>query len=571
LLLLALPPRQPRGGPQILFGGVILDTVISWKRLALGALLLGIATATLVPFVSRGTRGVRLIAEAPRAASRRFEPRQSAALFVGVRDFASVVPVSFAVDDAVDLAYAFALQRHVRLVPPSRVVLLLAGRPVKDESRRRLRVLRDAGADVRANADAAGILAALREQTALAGQDGILIVSLATHGFLRDGNGYILGRSSLVGDPATMLSDAEIFETIAKSSAQRSLVFVDACRERLTTGTRSVLAGAMSAAPLMRRLNGTRGQAVFYAAAPGQWAYDDPVGRNGVFTEAVIDGIKCGAPQARNIVTAEKLAGHVERYVKEWIRKHRDPNVGSATQASLDGEARNMALAQCGGSSFGPDRAAPAGTTVRAFSDKEGLLWQRDVGTAVKRAEAVDLDADGWREVVFATHDALFAFDDVGVRLWSVHEPMKLTAFTTGDLRRKHTNQIVALWNAAHAARLAVYDAEGKVLGAFDSDRRLDLVAIVRPTNRHNPKIVATSGNVVLVFDPKKLEKPLWAGRVANRADPIASLDVADADGDGKSDIALTTSGGGKLFVDVNGHVIGSRSGVQFERIRRLR
>jgi len=560
------------GHPQNFSSGVILITVIPWKRLGLGALLLGIATATVVPFVSHGTRGVRLIAEEPRGASGQFDARQSAALFVGVRDFTSVETVNFAVDDAVDLAYAFALQRHVRLVPPSRIVLVLAGHPVKAESRERLHKLREAGADVRANADAAAIRAALREQTALAGQDGILIVSLATHGFLRDGNGYILGKSSLVGDPATMLSDAEIFETIAKSAAQRSLVFVDACRERLTTGTRSVLASAMTAAPLVRRLNNTRGQAVFYAAAPGQWAYDDPVGRNGVFTEAVIDGIKCGAPLTRNIVTAEKLAGHVEKYVRGWIREHRDPNIGSATQASLDGEARNMPLAQCGGpSDFGPDRAVAAATTVRAFSTTKGLLWQRDVGAPVTRAETVDLDADGWREVVFATRDTLFAFDDVGVRLWSVHEPMTLTAFITGDLRRKHTNQVVALWNAARTGRLAVYDAEGRVLGAYDAGRRLDLVTIVRPTNRHNPKIVATSGDVVLVFDPKKLEKPLWAGHVANRSDPIASLDVADADGDGKNDIALTTSGGAKLFLDVTGHVIGSRSGVRFERIRRLR
>jgi len=555
--------------PQIFSLGVTLNYVTPWKRLALGAVLLAIATATVVPLVYRGARGVRLASESPGGASRRFEWKQSAALFVGVREFSSVDAVPFAVDDAVDLAYAFALQRHVRLVPPNRVLLVLAGNPVKPESRKRLRALRDAGADVRSSAEIAEIRAALREQTALAGRDGILIVSLATHGFLRDGEGYILGTSSLVRDPATMLSDAEIFETIASSAAQRSLVFVDACRERLTTGTRSVLASAMSAAPLVRRLNNTRGQAVFYAAAPGQWAYDDPVARNGVFTEAVIDGIKCGAPQTRKIVTAEKLAGYVERYVKEWIRKNRDPNIGSATQASLDGEARNMALAQCSGSIFGPDRASPAGTTVQAFSDKEGLLWQRDAGVPVTHAEAVDLDADGWREVVFATSDTIAALDDKGDRLWSAHEPMTLTTFVTGDLYRKHTKQVVALWNGERTARLAVYDAEGKLLGAFDSDRRLDQVTIARPTSRHNPKIVVTSGNVILVFDPKKLGKPLWVGRVSPRAEPIAALDVVDADGDGKSDIAVTTDSGAKLFVDVDGHLIRAQSGLRFERITR--
>ena len=73
-----------------------------------------------------------------------------------------------------------------------------------------------------------------------------------------------------------MLATTDIFETIASSAAQRSLVFIDACRERMAAGTRTVLANAMTAAPLARRLSHTRGQAVFYAAAAGQWAYDDP-------------------------------------------------------------------------------------------------------------------------------------------------------------------------------------------------------------------------------------------------------------------------------------------------------
>ena len=537
-------------------------------------MLLAIATATVVPLVYRGTRGVRLASEPPRSASTRFDWKQSAALFVGVREFSSVDAVPFAVDDAVDLAYAFALQRHVRLVPPRRVVLALSGRPVKPESRERLRALRDAGADVRSTVDVAGIRAALREQTALAGHDGMVIVSLATHGFLRDGNGYVLGKSSVVGDLSTMLSDAEIFETIALSAAQRSLVFIDACRERLTTGTRSVAASAMTAAPLMRHLNNTRGQAVFYAAAPGQWAYDDPVGHNGVFTEAVIDGIKCGAPKARNIVTAEKLAGHVEHYVKTWIRKNRDPNVGSATQASLDGEARNMALAQCGGGPVcGPDRAAANATTVQAFSKQSGLLWQRDIGVPVARAEAVDLDADGWNEVVYGTADTVAALDDRGNPLWSVREPMALAAFVAGDLLRQHTSEVVALWNGARGSRLAIYDAEGKTLATFDTEQPLERVAIVRATMRHAPKIVVTSGNTVLEFDPKKLSagKPRWAGRVTPRRDAIAALDVVDADGDGTSVIALTTASGARLFVDVDGDVIRAQSGLRFERIKRAR
>jgi hypothetical protein len=550
--------------------------VKSWKPLALGVLILGTTTATVVPSDMRNARSVRTLIEAPRSASTRFDRRQSAALFVGVRHFTSdsVQEVPYAVDDAVDLAYVFALERRVSLVPPRRVVLALSGRPIKKESRDRLRVLQDAGADVRFRAGAGDIRAALREQAALAGRDGMLIVSIATHGFLHEGSGYILGASSVVRNRATMLSTADMFEVIASSAAQRSLVFVDACRERMVSGTRAALANPTSAAPLVRRLGHTRGQAVFYAAAAGQWAYDDAEARNGVFTKAVIEGIDCGAAKVRGVVTAETLAGYVERNVHTWIHDNRDPNVGSATQASMDGEARNMPLAQCWAFApgSGPARVTAGGTTIRALSEKNEPLWQRDAGGVVTHAEAVDLDADGRREVVFATRDAVAALDATGNPLWSAQEAMKVTAFITGDLFRQHTNEVIALWSDEHskASRLVVYGPDGSRLGAFDSNRRLDRVTIGRPTNRHAPRIIATSGNILLVFDPKKLAagKPLWAGRVSPRAaGAIASIEIVDCGGDGKNDIALTTASGAKVCIDFTGHAIRAHSTARFERL----
>ena len=156
--------------PQTPADGVILIVMRSWKRLALGVVLLGIATATVVPFARRGARSVRLLIDAPRSVSKSFDRRQSAALFVGVSRFTSdsIDEVQYAADDAVDLAYVFALERRVSLVLPRRVVLMLAGRPAKPQSRDRLRALRDAGVDVRSRASADDIRAALRDQAALA-------------------------------------------------------------------------------------------------------------------------------------------------------------------------------------------------------------------------------------------------------------------------------------------------------------------------------------------------------------------------------------------------------------------
>lgn len=543
----------------------------SWKPLALGAVLLGVAAATVVvPFTLRGTRSVRMLMDTPGSASTRFDRKQSAALFVGVSRFTSdsLEEVPFAVDDAVDLAYVFAFERRVSLVPPRRVMLVLSGRPVKPESRDHLRALRDAGIEVRHRADTADILGALREQAALAGRDGMLIVSVATHGFLRDGNGYVLGAESIVRDPATMLSTAEVFETIASSPAQRSLVFVDACRERMMKGRRSVLANAVSAAPPLERRRGrTRGQAVFYAAAAGESAYDDSAARNGVFTKAVIEGIQCGAAKPGGFVTAETLAGFVERNVRAWIHDNRDPNVGSATQSSIDGEVRNMPLSQCWGATPVPLRVTASGSTIRAFSEKNEQLWQHDADGVVTRVAALDLDADGRREVVFATHDTICALDDSGKPLWSAREAMKLTTFVAGDLFRQHTNEVVALWNGDHASCLAVYDSAGARIGSFDDGHRIEHVAVGRPAKTHATRIIATSGNIVFVFSAKKLAagKPLWTGRLSGT---ITSLQIVDADGDGKSDIALTTASGAKIFIDFRGHPIGSRSSARFKRLR---
>src|ERR1700686_2757436 len=73
-----------------------------------------------------------------------FDPAQSAALFVGVRDFTydeTVTEVRYAVDDAVDLAYVLAIGGKPHLVEPGRVILALSGDPQKPRSQQKLEAL----------------------------------------------------------------------------------------------------------------------------------------------------------------------------------------------------------------------------------------------------------------------------------------------------------------------------------------------------------------------------------------------------------------------------------------------
>ena len=116
-----------------------------------------------------------------------FDPAESAGLFVGIGEFSDenqFTEIPFAVDDAVDLAYVFALD--LRLVAPENVVLALSGDTQKPESRQRLEQLREAGARIE-TATQADIYEHVSEQGARSGEQGIYIVAVATHGFNEGG------------------------------------------------------------------------------------------------------------------------------------------------------------------------------------------------------------------------------------------------------------------------------------------------------------------------------------------------------------------------------------------------
>lgn len=341
-----------------------------WKAIAFTTVVVSAATAAvLAPRQSTPARSIRVLpvqkTNAP--SSSRFDRTQSAALFVGVRRFTKdhTLDVPYAVDDAVDLAYTFALDPHVSLVPADRVVLALSGTPQKEESQRRLDELQKAGAEVE-HADPSDILLLLQQQAAAAGQDGIFILSISSHGFVWEGTPYILGSTSLFRYPDTALSTTRLFDIVATSTARRSLLFIDACRERIAAEVRAAGPDPRTAAPIVDRMTQIEGQVVFYAAAPGRYAYDDPKNGNGVFTRAVLEGLHCNAA-SNGVVTVDTLRRYVEREVRQWIRAHRDPSIGAAIQVSMEGDTDDMPLAVCSPQDFNDAVAGRAANTSRPF------------------------------------------------------------------------------------------------------------------------------------------------------------------------------------------------------------
>jgi hypothetical protein len=280
----------------------------------------------------------------------KIDPMSSAALFVGVRDFThdhSIEPVKYAVDDAVDLAYEVALDRLQPLVDPRRVVLALSGEPQKPKTREKLRKLIAAGTR-RDEAGMSDILVDLAAQSRVVGPGGILIIGIATHGLSEDGTQYLLTARSLLEYHETMLNEARILDVAAGNGAPRSLILVDACRERVTSGRRSGDVDPRSIASFERTMRRVSGQVVISAAAAGGYAYDDDGRLNGVFTATVVDGLHCAAGRDRNgLVTVDTLYSYVSKNVLAWVHENKNSQATTATRIMADGESKRMPLSIC--------------------------------------------------------------------------------------------------------------------------------------------------------------------------------------------------------------------------------
>jgi caspase domain-containing protein len=519
----------------------------SWKTALVALVIVGLATATFVPLVRhvRSAGPVTAIAATARA-ELRFDRHESAGLFVGVSDFndGSLAKVPFSVDDAVDLAYMFAMDRRLPLIPPQRVVLALSGAPKKKESKARLEELKAAGAK-EVKATARDILYQVKQQAAITGSAGIFILSIATHGFMHEGNEYILGESSTFRDPRTSLQTARLFDIIARSPAHRSLIFVDACRDRTLGGTRSVVG---SPAPdLDRKMKNISGQVVFYAASAGNYAYDDYVNRNGVFTKAVLDGLACNASASDRFVTVDSLHRHTEAQVKRWIVDHQKPPVDTAIQVHIDGGAGRMPLSQCW---WPPGRERLSvtfeGTRLTLKNQENQRLWEPSFPSSpILHADVADVDADGVQEIIVAHKDRLVVFNREFTQLWPSDIP-GLQTFATGDLERKHVDQVVALSDSA----ITIISRDGEITGRFTELSGLRHIAVFRQTSGHKPWIVATTGDSL--FSLTSTGALRWR-RLAPPGEEIRNLQIVSRDPELKrQDIAITTNRGTAYF-DSNG------------------
>lgn len=285
----------------------------------------------------------------------------SAGLFIGVREFEDpeLPQVQFAVDDAVDLAHLFSLE--LGLIDPVKTVVLLAGEPQKPESRQRLAALEAAGS-ARGLPSSYWIfhfIYGLGQQTA---EQGLFVASFATHGLTDQGrallavSGTLRRRAIHTGLPLDLVLD-----DLSKSRAARRLLIMDACRRSFDKSTREgedwrgPIGEAFSAA-----LRQAQGCAILAGASQGGYSYDDFDRQNGVFTGALIDGLRGGAEgDSEALIRLDGLASYAQNQVRKWVLSNRpshaeislgisatyDPDTMRQMPLSLDSRKRLSRLA----------------------------------------------------------------------------------------------------------------------------------------------------------------------------------------------------------------------------------
>ena len=362
-------------------------TVRSFAALALGFLVFSAPAQQPTPSARGRLLGQALPAE---AMSEHFDPAGSAGLFVGIRSFAGpegdddspIAEVPFAADDAVDLAHLFGLE--LGLIPPDRITVAIAGDPQKEESKQRLDSLLEAGAR-RSPGTLSALLRQVMRTSTLATDEGLLVMSFATHGFSSGGESLLLASDSWMGNlEKTTVTLTEILAELADTRARRRLVMLDACRERVSE-SRGLGGDAHVSQALVEQLGKASGTAILMATVAGGFSYDDPARRNGVFTGALLDGLQGhAAPDAQGFITLQTLSEYASGAVEEWVRANRSEHAEQSTGISVWYESMSafeMPLATAGEVVAQADVAPVGGTSMRSVwvRREDGALYTKDV------------------------------------------------------------------------------------------------------------------------------------------------------------------------------------------------
>lgn len=267
----------------------------------------------------------------------------SAGLFVGVGAFdagSNLGSLKYAPDDAVALAHLFTLE--LKLVPVDRARVAISGTPRSQRGNNQLAALKAAGVRF-VGADKNALLGALRQIKAEASQeDGLIVVSVATHGFEDGGGQYLMPSNGLREEAATTGIPLNLVkQRLQEASARKRILLLDACREAVEGGTR----GAETAtAGLQESFRKAEGFAVLGSCSAKQLSWESDELQQGVFTHHFVQALKggVGGSPSDGLIRLGDVAQWVAVETAKWARVNRNVAQEPWTEGEI---ARQIPLA----------------------------------------------------------------------------------------------------------------------------------------------------------------------------------------------------------------------------------
>ena len=201
-----------------------------------------------------------------------FDAAQSAGLFVGVNDFSdeSIADLRYAADDAVDTAWFFVTQG---LIPLDRVWICLSGEPSKPATRANRDALAAGGATI-TTGSYDEVYDAMYAAKSAALAKGLLVLQFSSHGVSSDPDAraasddlYLFTANTRKSDPRNRTIDLGTLrrDLGATGRAQRTLILLDACREKYEAGQKSGDASSRLSSKVAEMMKDVRGTVTIFA------------------------------------------------------------------------------------------------------------------------------------------------------------------------------------------------------------------------------------------------------------------------------------------------------------------
>jgi formylglycine-generating enzyme required for sulfatase activity/uncharacterized caspase-like protein len=160
--------------------------------------------------------------------------------------------------------------------------------------------------------------------------DGLLVFAFSGHGLEVDGQAFLLPMESKLSRNTLYLSDNAISvdrvkEYVNKTGVKQRILFLDACRNKLTT------AKGIDVAPMadsyrkafdfdLEHKNRTVDAFLtFYATEKGQESWEDPDTGQGYFTEAIVEALNGGRNQETLNADGEVTLAALTKYVRDSV------------------------------------------------------------------------------------------------------------------------------------------------------------------------------------------------------------------------------------------------------------